>query len=213
MGRVQIPSEQQQQQASVMEMAKLGGRLSRAGSGSTVRNLKSAAVRINLTCTRVRVSPAQGKRRQPNHRITIHHQRQKDRFCLDWTLYRESGDDSTVSYLTSLSIVPSQLHSQAPQAAPISPQATHITPNAYHAFAYRHRACVSGASATTLSTNPPRALDWPPILQSAAFRFQSFQTRPASHHLSNPMQRDLITAARLCKRRGGDDKLATMRSS
>jgi len=62
-----------------MEMAKLGGRLSRAGSGSTVRNLKSAAVRINLTCTRVRVSPAQGKRRrQPNHRITIHHQRQKD---------------------------------------------------------------------------------------------------------------------------------------
>jgi hypothetical protein len=127
MGRVQIPSEQQQQQASVMEMAKLGGRLSRAGSGSTVRNLKSAAVRINLTCTRVRVSPAQGKRRQPNHRITIHHQRQKDRFCLDWTLYRESGDDSTVSYLTSLSIVPSQLHSQAPQAAPISPQASHIT--------------------------------------------------------------------------------------
>lgn len=81
-------------------MAKLGGRLSRAGSGSTVRNLKSAAVRINLTCTRVRVSPAQGKRRQPNHRITIHHQRQKDRFCLDWTLCRESGDDSTVSHLT-----------------------------------------------------------------------------------------------------------------
>lgn len=91
-------SEQQQQ--AVMEMAKLGGRLSRAGSGSTVRNLKSAAVRINLTCTRVRVSPAQGKRRQPNHRITIHHQRQKDRFCLDWTLCRESGDDSTVTYLT-----------------------------------------------------------------------------------------------------------------
>jgi hypothetical protein len=44
------------QQASAMEMAKLGGRLSR-WSGSTVRNLKSAAVRINLTCTRVRVSP------------------------------------------------------------------------------------------------------------------------------------------------------------
>jgi hypothetical protein len=87
-------SSKQQQQASVMEMAKLGGRLWR-WSGCTVRNLKSAPIHALISHARERES--QPRASAANliiaSRFTI---KDKNRFCLDWPLCRES-DDSAVA--------------------------------------------------------------------------------------------------------------------